>query len=91
VTAVTYRGGRRRYDGTVLKPIKETVMKSNVGSIDRALRVVAGLVLLALVFVLDGDARWWGLIGVVPLATGLAGFCPLYALLGLTTCPMKHA
>jgi Protein of unknown function (DUF2892) len=66
-------------------------MKSNLGSIDRAIRIVAGLALLALVFALDGAARWFGLIGIVPLVTGLAGSCPLYTLFGLTTCPMKHA
>jgi hypothetical protein len=68
-------------------------MKANVGGIDKGIRIVAGLVLLALVFVLEGSARWWGLIGVVPLATGLMGYCPLYALLGIDSCPMvkKHA
>ena len=68
-------------------------MKANVGRIDKGIRIVAGLVLLALVFVLEGSARWWGLIGVVPLATGLMGYCPLYALLGINSCPMvkKHA
>jgi len=68
-------------------------MKANVGEIDKGIRIVAGLVLLALVFVLEGSARWWGLIGVVPLATGLMGYCPLYALLGINSCPMvkKHA
>jgi hypothetical protein len=72
---------------------KEIIMKANVGGIDRSIRIVAGLVLLALVFVLEGSARWWGLVGVVPLVTGLAGYCPLYALLGISSCPMesKHA
>lgn len=62
-------------------------MKANVGSIDRALRVIAGLVLLGLFFVLPGDARWFGLIGIVPLATGVLRWCPMYSLLGLNTCP----
>ncbi len=68
-------------------------MKLNVGGIDRVLRIVAGIVLLALAFVLDGGARWLGLVGLVPLATGLAGYCPAYALFGLSTCPReaKHA
>jgi Protein of unknown function (DUF2892) len=66
-------------------------VKPNLGSIDRAIRIVAGLVLLSLVFALDSDARWFGLIGIVPLATGLLGSCPLYMLFGLTTCPMRHA
>jgi DUF2892 family protein len=66
-------------------------MKTNLGPIDRAVRVFMGLILLALVFSLDSDARWLGLIGIVPLVTGLFGSCPLYALFGLSTCPMKHA
>ena len=68
-------------------------MKANVGGIDKVLRMVAGTVLLALVFVLDGSARWWGLVGLVPLLTGFVGYCPLYALLGINTCPLerKHA
>jgi hypothetical protein len=65
-------------------------MKANVGNIDRTLRILAGIALLALVFVLEGSTRWLGLIGIVPLATGLFGFCPAYALFGLSTCPMEH-
>ncbi len=64
-------------------------MKINVGSADRVVRVVLGIVLLALVFVLEGNVRWLGLIGILPLATGLFRFCPAYALFGLSTCPMK--
>ena len=64
-------------------------MKANVGGVDRVLRIVAGLALLALAFVLEGDARWLGLVGLVPLATGLVGYCPAYALFGLSTCPMQ--
>lgn len=62
-------------------------MSRNVGGIDRILRIVAGLALLAFAAGYDGDARWIGLIGVVPLATGLFRFCPAYRLLGLNTCP----
>lgn len=62
-------------------------MKANVGGIDRTLRILAGIVLLALVFVLEGNARWLALIGFVPLATGLVGYCPAYALFGMSTCP----
>ena len=65
-------------------------MKVNVGSVDRILRIVVGLGLLALVFVLDGNARYWGLVGLLPLATGLFRFCPAYALFGLDTCPMER-
>jgi hypothetical protein len=70
--------------------ILENPMKANVGGIDRALRILAGLALLSLVFVLDGSARWWGLAGILPLATGLFRFCPAYLLFGLNTCPMKE-
>lgn len=60
----------------------------NLGSIDRIIRVVAGLVLLSLVFV--GPATPWGWIGVVPLLTGLLGSCPAYRLFGLNTCAAKN-
>jgi len=68
------------------------MFKTNEGTIDRALRVIAGLVLLSLFF-LNPDASWryWSLIGIVPLATGLIGWCPLYSVLGLSTCPAKRA
>lgn len=64
-------------------------MKANVGGVDKILRIVAGLALLALT--LTGTIGAWGWIGVVPLATGLIGNCPLYSILGLNTCPMKNA
>ena len=59
-------------------------MKTNEGSLDRVLRVVVGLVLLGLT--LSGNIGVWGWIGVVPLATGAVGMCPLYTLLGWNTC-----
>ena len=62
-------------------------MKINVGTLDRSLRILAGLVLLALV--LTGTIGAWGWIGVVPLATGLFRFCPLYTMLGFSSCPMR--
>jgi hypothetical protein len=62
-------------------------VKANVGSLDRALRVILGLALLALFVFAEAPLRWWGLIGVVPLLTAALGFCPLYALLGVSTCP----
>jgi hypothetical protein len=64
-------------------------MKLNVGSLDRIIRIAIGIALLALIFILPGNARWWGLIGLLPLGTGLFGFCPAYTLFGLNTCPMK--
>ena len=61
-------------------------MKFNVGGIDRVLRILAGLGLVA--WALMGGPVWaW--IGVVPLATGAVGFCPLYPMLGLNSCAMK--
>lgn len=62
-------------------------MPRNEGSLDRLLRVVVGLVLIALVFV--GPQTPWGWIGVVPLLTGFSGFCPAYTLLGIRTCPRQ--
>jgi hypothetical protein len=64
-------------------------MKSNVGSIDRVVRVLIGLVLLSLFFLLEGKAKYFGLIGLVPLLTAAIGFCPLYTVIGLSTCPVK--
>ncbi|WP_421697068.1 YgaP family membrane protein [Ancylobacter sp.] len=61
-------------------------MTRNIGPIDKAVRIVLGLVLLSLIFVLQGELRWVGLIGVVPLLTALVGNCPLYSVLGLSTC-----
>lgn len=62
-------------------------MKTNEGSVDRALRVLLGLGLLSLAFV--GPKTPLGYIGLVPLATGLIGWCPLYTLLGINTCARK--
>ncbi len=63
------------------------MFKTNEGTLDRALRVIAGAVLISLVFI--GPQTLWGWLGVVPLATGLIGSCPVYSLLGINTCPMK--
>ncbi|MBW0157802.1 DUF2892 domain-containing protein [Sedimentimonas flavescens] len=66
------------------------MLKSNVGGIDRVLRILVGLALLA-GFFLNAEAsyRWAYLIGVVPLLTGLMGSCPLYSIFGFNSCPMK--
>ncbi len=64
-------------------------MKANVGGFDRLIRIVAGIVLIALAAM--GTIGWWGLIGIVPLATAALGSCPLYTILGLSTCPVKRA
>ena len=63
-------------------------MTQNVGGIDRILRIVIGLVLIALT--VTGTIGVWGWLGVVPLATGLFRFCPAYTLLGINTCPLKR-
>ena len=62
-------------------------MSKNEGGIDRILRIVAGLALIAAAA--TGNIGVWGYIGVVPLLTGLMGWCPVYTMLGLNTCPMK--
>lgn len=62
-------------------------MKSNVGGIDRILRIVIGLVLIGLTVM--GTIGAWGWLGILPLVTGAIGWCPPYAILGWNTCPMK--
>ncbi len=64
-------------------------MTKNVGSIDRGLRIVIGAILVALVFYMPDPFSPWGWIGVVPLATGLIGWCPPYSILGINTCSTK--
>lgn len=59
-------------------------MTTNIGSIDRVLRIVVGLALISMVFI--GPHAAWGWIGVLPLATALIGWCPAYSLLGIKTC-----
>jgi hypothetical protein len=66
------------------------MFKKNEGTVDRALRIVAGLALLAAFFAMpEASYRWAFLLGVVPLATGLMGSCPVYSILGISTCPVK--
>ena len=62
-------------------------MAHNEGGVDRAFRMILGIGLLSLIFV--GPQTLWGLVGLVPLITGATGFCPLYRLFGLSTCPLK--
>lgn len=59
-------------------------MKKNVGSIERVIRIIAGITILSFAFV--GPQSPWAYLGIIPLATGLMGWCPPYALLGLSTC-----
>ncbi len=65
-------------------------MKPNVGTIDRILRIAVGLALVAAAILLDHPYAWAGWIGVIPIVTGFAGFCPAYRLLGLSTCPLRR-
>ena len=64
-------------------------MQTNTGTLDRGLRIAAGIVLIALAA--TGTVGVWGWIGVVPLATGLFKACPLYSIFGINTCPMKKS
>lgn len=64
-------------------------MKANVGSIDRLARLVIGVLLIILAAM--GTIGAWGWIGIVPVATAAFGYCPLYSVLGFSTCPMKRA
>ncbi|WP_029011066.1 YgaP family membrane protein [Azospirillum halopraeferens] len=63
-------------------------MPTNLGAVDRALRAIVGLILIALVFV--GPQTAWGWVGLVPLLTAVIGFCPAYTLIGLRTCPVSR-
>jgi hypothetical protein len=64
-------------------------MEMNVGGIDRTVRIVAGLVVLSLFFVLDPSYRLWALVGLVPLLTGLIGWCPAYLSFGIRSCKLQ--
>jgi hypothetical protein len=68
---------------------RETTMQSNVGNPDRAVRIVVGLALLSMIIFLDGSARWWGLVGLLPLAKGILRWCPAYLPFGIRTGPAK--
>jgi len=59
-------------------------MKKNIGSVERAIRIIAGIAILSLAFV--GPKTPWAYLGIVPLATGLIGWCALYSLFGFSTC-----
>jgi hypothetical protein len=63
-------------------------MKSNVGGLDRLLRIGIGLALIALAA--SGTVGWWGWLGLVPLVTGVLGWCPPYALFGFSTCKVRN-
>ena len=62
-------------------------MTRNVGGMDRTIRIVGGALLIALAA--TGSVGWWGWLGIVPLATGLMGWCPPYAMFGINTCDAR--
>lgn len=65
---------------------------TNVGGLDRAIRIIAGLAILSLFFLYpDASWRYFALLGLVPLVTGAVGTCPIYSILGMSTCPAKRA
>lgn len=63
------------------------LFQTNEGTIDRVLRIIVGIGILSLTIL--GPRSLWGLVGLVPLLTGIVGYCPLYSLLGISTCPLK--
>jgi len=62
-------------------------MKQNIHNIERVVRIILGLIILSLVFI--GPKSLWGLLGLLPILTGLVGWCPPYQLLGISTCKRK--
>lgn len=60
-------------------------MNNNIGSVDKIIRIVVGVGLLSLIFLLPGNARWWGLLGLGPLITAFIGWCPGYVPFGIST------
>ena len=65
-------------------------MEQNIGLVDQWLRIILGVALMAAVFLAESVWRWLGLVGIVPLATAFASWCPVYSLLGLSTCRRGH-
>jgi len=84
---VTDFSRRQAYrEGVRFSTLREVVMNKNVGGIDRGLRIAAGVGLLAWAALGQDSAHLWGLVGIVPLATGLLGWCPAYLPFGIKTC-----
>jgi len=86
VTDINYTDGNTLFIESLNTMNGEIIMK-NVGGFDRPLRVIVGLILISLVFV--GPQTVWGWAGLVPLITGAFGFCPLYKILGINSCPIN--
>jgi predicted RND superfamily exporter protein len=67
-------------------------MPVNEGVVDRVIRVILGIVIIVILAVfLPGENKWWAVLGLVPLITGITGFCGLYTLLGIKTCNVKSS
>jgi Inner membrane protein YgaP-like, transmembrane domain len=66
-------------------------MKTNVGSVDKAVRIIIALVLFSLYFFLERNLRYIAFIGIIPLLTAFMFWCPLYSIYGITTCPLKKS
>jgi hypothetical protein len=82
-------GARAAQTTTLNARTESPVFKTNVGTIDRAIRLLVGLLLITLVFV--GPKSVWGWVGIVPILTAILGTCPIYSLLGFNTCEAKAA
>ncbi|MDD3231188.1 MAG: DUF2892 domain-containing protein [Oscillospiraceae bacterium] len=78
-------GYDKNHDGLKLNDPKEGMEMKNLGTIDRTIRAVVAVILFSLFFVLRGNAKWFGLLGFIPLATAISGVCPLYSLLHIST------
>lgn len=66
------------------------MMEKNVGNLDKYIRIAVGLALLSFIFIWDSPAKWFGLIGLVPILTAYINFCPLYSVLKINTLDKKH-
>ncbi len=64
-------------------------MTANIGTPDKIIRIIAGIVLLSLIYFLDGGIRYIGLLGIIPLATAFMSYCPLYPVFGMSTLRKK--
>ncbi len=64
-------------------------MKKNIGSTEKVIRLILAVALFSLFFILDGNARYWALVGFVPLITGVINFCPIWHVFGVNTCKLK--
>jgi hypothetical protein len=76
-------------DCFIFNDSKEGIIVKNIGNVERAIRAVLAAILFSLFFVLHGNAKWFGLFGLIPLATAISGVCPLYSFLHISTIKKK--